>query len=180
MPVMTRNQLKNSINNVPVVNLVKDVIPTRECSKKNTFVTIDQAEINYIRSLPGFKNRTYLPGGVNLVKNVIPTRESSKKNNFVSIDQAEINYIRSLPGFKNRVILPGGVKLMKDCIGLTTRKCAKNISYKQFFDDEEIIINVCKPHFERKNGKVKVTHKWTKANANEIGDSEYLPEDEEY
>ena len=94
MPVMTRNQMKNSINNVPVVNLVKNVIPTRECSKKN---------------------------------------------NFVSIDQAEINYIRSLPGFKNRVILPGGVKLMKDCIGLTTRKCAKNISYSQFFDDEEIV-----------------------------------------
>ena len=133
MPVMTRNQMKNSINNVPVVNLVKNVIPTRECSKKN---------------------------------------------NFVSIDQAEINYIRSLPGFKNRVILPGGVKLMKDCIGLTTRKCAKNISYSQFFDDEEIIVNMCKPHFERENGKIKVTFKWTKANANEIGDSEYIPEDE--
>ena len=134
MPIMTRNQMKNSINNVPVVNLVKDVIPTRECSKKN---------------------------------------------NFVSIDQAEINYIRSLPAFKNRVYVPGGVSLMKDCIGLLTRKCAKNISYKQFFDDEEIIINVCKPHFKRENGKVKVTHKWSKANANEIGDSEYVPEDDE-
>ena len=132
MPVMTRNQLKNSINNVPVVNLVKNVIPTRESSKKNTFVSIDQAEINYIRSLPGFKNRTYLPGGVNLAKNCIPTR-----------------------------------------------KCAKNISYSQFFDDEEIIVNVCKPHFERENGKVKVTHKWSKANANEIGDSEYIPEDKD-
>jgi hypothetical protein len=128
---MTRNQMKNSINNVPVVNLVKNVIPIPESSKKNIFVTIDQAEINYIRSLPGFKNRVYLPGGVNLAKDFIPTR-----------------------------------------------KCAKNISYSQFFDDEEIIVNVCKPHFERENGKVKVTHKWTKANANEIGDSEYIPEDE--
>jgi|688.fasta_scaffold322977_1 hypothetical protein len=134
MPVMTRTQMKNSINNVPIVNLVK---------------------------------------------NVIPIPESSKKNIFVSIDQAEINYIRSLPGFKNRVYVPGGVTLMKDCFGLLTRKCAKNISYKQFFDDEEIIINVCKPHFEQENGKVKVTFKWTKANANEIGDSEYIPEDEE-
>ena len=135
MPVTTRTQMKNSINNVPVVNLVKNVIPTRECSKKN---------------------------------------------NFVSIDQAEINYIRSLPCFKNRVILPGGIKLAKDCIdGVPTRKCAKNISYSQFFDDEEIIVNLCKPHFERENGKIKVTFKWTKSNANEIGDSEYIPEDEE-
>ena len=134
MTVTTRSQIKNSINNVPIVNLVK---------------------------------------------NVIPVPESSKQNMFVTIDQAEINYIRSLPGFKNRVILPGGVKLMKDCIGLTTRKCAKNISYSQFFDDEEIIVNVCKPHFERENGKVKITHKWTKENANEIGDSEYIPEDED-
>ena len=98
MPVMTRNQIKNSNNS----------------NNSNNNVPV-----------------------VNLMKNVIPIPESSKQNMFVTIDQAEINYIRSLPGFKNRVILPGGVKLMKDCIGLTTRKCAQNISYSQFFDDDE-------------------------------------------
>lgn len=33
MPAITRNQMKNSINNVPIVNLVKDVVPIRECAK---------------------------------------------------------------------------------------------------------------------------------------------------
>ena len=33
MPVVTRNQSKNSVANVPVVNLMKDVVPIRNCIK---------------------------------------------------------------------------------------------------------------------------------------------------
>lgn len=73
------------------------------------------------------------------------------------------------------------VNLLKDITPI--RKCAKKISsYSQFFDDEDIVVNVCKTYFKRENGKLKVTNKWTKQNANEVDDSEYLPEseDEEY
>lgn len=73
------------------------------------------------------------------------------------------------------------VNLLKDVTPI--RKCAKKISsYSQFFDDEDVVVNVCKTYFKRENGKLKVTNKWTKQNANEVDDSEYLPEseDEEY
>ncbi len=76
--ILEKKQAKNVTYIPGVVNSVKDVIPTSECPKKNIFVSIDQAEINYIRSLPGFKNRVYLPGGVNLAKDCIPTRKCAK------------------------------------------------------------------------------------------------------
>jgi hypothetical protein len=38
MPAITRTQMKNSINNVPVVNLVKDVVPIRKCAKGKTYL----------------------------------------------------------------------------------------------------------------------------------------------
>ena len=38
MPVMTRSQMKNSINNVPIVNLMKDVVPIRQCAKGKTYL----------------------------------------------------------------------------------------------------------------------------------------------
>lgn len=69
------------------------------------------------------------------------------------------------------------VNLLKNVTPI--RKCAKKVSsYSQFFDDEDIIVNVCKTYFKRENGKLKVTNKWTKQNANEVDDSEYLPESE--
>jgi hypothetical protein len=197
MSVITRNQLKNSINNVPVVNLVKDVIPIRECAKGKTILDkISKLTIDI---------RTALAPVVNLVNYLSKYSNDKinldKKNKFVSDikngldeisrmegNQQKLNQLTKIhnivttyrtnliEGF-NLTYLPGGITVGND--GVPTRKCAKNISYKKFFDDEEIIINVCNPHFKRENGKVKVTHKWTKANANEIGDSEYVPEDED-
>jgi hypothetical protein len=100
-----------------------------------------------------------------------------KLNQLTKIHNIVTTYRTNLIEGLNLTYLPGGVNSAKD--GIPTRRCAKNISYKKFFDDEEIIINVCNSHFKRENGKVKVTHKWSKANANEIGDSEYVPEDED-
>ena len=76
--ILEKKQAKNVTYIPGAVNSVKDIIPTRECSEKNIFVSIDQAEINYIRSLPGFKNRVYIPGGVSVAKDGIPTRKCAK------------------------------------------------------------------------------------------------------
>lgn len=41
MPAVTRNQMKNSKNSVvndPIINLMKDVVPTRQCAKENSYV----------------------------------------------------------------------------------------------------------------------------------------------
>jgi hypothetical protein len=237
MPVMTRNQIKNSNNNVPIVNLVKDIIPTRKSAKnnnKNNNKTIlDKTRnltINIRNSLAPVVNlvsdirkssndntildkiskltidiRNALSPVVNLVNYLSKSSNDKinldKKAKFVSDikngldeisrmegNQQKLNQLTKIhnivttyrtnliEGF-NLTYLPGGITVGND--GVPTRKCAKNISYKKFFDDEEIIINVCNPHFKRENGKVKVTHKWSKANANEIGDSEYVPEDED-
>lgn len=48
MPVITRNQLKNSISNTPVVNLMKDVVPIRQCVKSTNTIPspiIDQKSL---------------------------------------------------------------------------------------------------------------------------------------
>jgi hypothetical protein len=54
------------------------------------------------------------------------------------------------------------------------KRIVKRVNYVE--DNEEIIVNVCKAYFNRENGRTTVTHKWTKSNANEVGDSEYIPE----
>jgi hypothetical protein len=199
MPVMTRNQIKNSNNNVPIVNLVKDIIPTRKCAKnnnknnKNNNKTIlDKTRnltINIRNSLAPVVNlvsdirkssndntildkiskltidiRNALSPVVNLVNYLSKSSNDKinidKKTKFVSDIKNGLDEISRMEGNQqklnqltkihnivttyrtnlieglNLTYLPGGVSLAKDCI--PTRKCAQNISYKQFFDDDDI------------------------------------------
>ena len=197
MPVITRNQMKNSIKNAPVVNFMKNVLPTRKCAKSKTTsdkiskLTIDirtalAPVVNLVNYLSKYSNdkinldkKTKFVSDIKNGLDEINRMEGNqqKLNQLTKIHNIVTTYRTNLIEGLNLTYLPGGVNSAKD--GIPTRRCAKNISYKKFFDDEEIIINVCNSHFKRENGKVKVTHKWSKANANEIGDSEYVPEDED-
>ena len=62
---------------------------------------------------------------------------------------------------------------------IETKRPRRNVKHVRYTgmdmnEEDEGTVNVSKRWFE--NGKV--TYKWSKANANEIGDSEYIPEDQ--
>ena len=84
MPVITRTQInnsKNSINKVPVVNLMKDVIPIRECAKGKTYLSKTRKFITDIDT--GIANI--------LCKGSKPKRNLNKKIKFVGIDENNNN-----------------------------------------------------------------------------------------
>jgi hypothetical protein len=84
MPVITRTQInnsKNSINKVPVVNLMKDVIPIRECAKGKTYL---------------YKTRKFITDIDTGIANILckgskPKRNLNKKIKFVGIDENNNN-----------------------------------------------------------------------------------------
>ena len=81
MPVITRTQInnsKNSINKVPVVNLMKDVIPIRECAKGKTYLYKTRKFITDIDT--GIANILYKGSTKN-------KRNLNKKIKFVGIDE---------------------------------------------------------------------------------------------
>ena len=85
MPVMTRTQInnsKNSINKVPVVNLMKDVIPIRECAKGKTYLYKTRKFITDIDT--GIANILYKGSTKN-------KRNLNKKIKFVGIDENNNN-----------------------------------------------------------------------------------------
>jgi hypothetical protein len=226
MPVMTRNQIKNSNNNVPVVNLMKDIIPTRKCAKnnnknKNNNKTIlDKTRnltinirnslapvVNLVSDIRKSSNDNTILDKISkltidirnalspLVKLVSYLSKSSndkinldKKAKFVSDIKNGLDEINRMEGNQqklnqltkihnivttyrtnlieglNLTYLPGGVSLAKD--GIPTRKCAKNISYKQFFDDDDI----ADPEYYMLHDEYEYVPK---------DEDEYFPEDED-
>jgi hypothetical protein len=86
MPVMTRTQINNSnnsINKVPVVNLMKDIVPIRECAKGKTYLAKTRKFITDIDT--GIANI--------LCKDSNNKRNLNKKSKFVNdIDIYETNY----------------------------------------------------------------------------------------
>ena len=85
MPVITRTQInnsKNSINKVPVVNLMKDVIPIRECAKGKTYL---------------YKTRKFITDIDTGIANILckgstkNKRNLNKKIKFVGIDENNNN-----------------------------------------------------------------------------------------
>ena len=85
MPVITRTQInnsKNSINKVPVVNLMKDVIPIRECAKGKTYL---------------YKTRKFITDIDTGIANILckgstkNKRNLNKKSKFVGIDEFNKN-----------------------------------------------------------------------------------------
>ena len=84
MPVITRTQInnsKNSINKVPVVNLMKDVIPIRECAKGKTYL---------------YKTRKFITDIDTGIANILCKGSNNKRNlnkkiKFVGIDENNNN-----------------------------------------------------------------------------------------